>query len=62
MLLPTGDQSPPTFTPVIAKLAGALPNVDTMSLPGTGHIPHVTQPDKYVEVIRKFIRKESAVT
>jgi pimeloyl-ACP methyl ester carboxylesterase len=56
-LLTTGDQSPPTFAPVVAKLAGVLPNVEAITLAGAGHIPHVTHPDAYVEAIRMFIRK-----
>jgi pimeloyl-ACP methyl ester carboxylesterase len=56
-LLTTGDQSPPTFAPVVAKLADVLPNVGVVPLPGAGHIPHVTHPDAYVEAIMAFIRK-----
>ena len=56
-LLTTGDQSPPTFAPVVAKLADVLPNVEAITFPGSGHIPHVTHPDAYVEAIRTFIRK-----
>lgn len=56
-LLTSGDQSPPTFAPVVAQLAGALPKVETMIFPGAGHIPHFTHPDAYVEAIRTFVRK-----
>lgn len=59
-LLTTGDQSPPTFAPVVAKLADALPNVETIVLPGAGHIPHATHPDAYVEAIRTFVHKNRA--
>jgi len=54
-LLTTGDQSPPTFAPVIAKLAGELPNAETMVFPDAGHIPHATHPDAYVEAIKTFV-------
>ncbi|HEY5617406.1 MAG TPA: alpha/beta hydrolase [Vicinamibacterales bacterium] len=56
-LLTTGDQSPPTFAPVVVKLADVLPNVEVVTFPGTGHIPHVTHADAYVEAIMAFIRK-----
>jgi pimeloyl-ACP methyl ester carboxylesterase len=56
-LLTIGDQSPPTFAPVVAKLADALSNVEVVTFPGAGHIPHVTHPDAYVEAIMAFIRK-----
>ncbi|MGH7368681.1 MAG: alpha/beta fold hydrolase [Candidatus Rokuibacteriota bacterium] len=55
-LLTTGDQSPPMFAPVIAKLAGALPRGQVVTFAGAGHIPHVTHPDRYIETITAFIR------
>jgi pimeloyl-ACP methyl ester carboxylesterase len=45
---------------VIAKLSDVLPNVEVVTLPGAGHIPHVTLPDAYVEAIMAFIRKNPA--
>jgi pimeloyl-ACP methyl ester carboxylesterase len=56
-LLTTGDQSPPTFAPVVAKVADVLPNASVVTFPGAGHIPHITHPDAYVEAIMAFIRK-----
>lgn len=56
-LLTTGDQSPPTFAPVVAKLADVLPDAQVVTFPGAGHIPHVTHPDAYIEAIMAFIRK-----
>ncbi|MGH7845828.1 MAG: alpha/beta fold hydrolase [Candidatus Binatia bacterium] len=43
-LLTLGDQSPPIFAPVVAKLAEALPHVEVLTFAGAGHIPHVTHP------------------
>ena len=57
-LLTTGDQSPPTFAPVIAMVADVLPNVSVVALPGAGHIPHATNPEGYVEAIMAFIRNK----
>jgi pimeloyl-ACP methyl ester carboxylesterase len=59
-LLTLGDQSPPTFAPVVAKLAEAFPRVEVVTLPGAGHIPHVTHPEAYVEAISAFAGKHSA--
>jgi pimeloyl-ACP methyl ester carboxylesterase len=59
-LLTLGDQSPPTFAPVVAKLAEALPRVEVVTLPGAGHVPHATHPDAYVEAIIAFTRKHPA--
>lgn len=59
ILLTEGDQSPPTFGPVVAVLADALPTAEAVSLPGAGHIPHATDPDDYVDAITAFIRKHA---
>ena len=58
-LLTLGDQSPPIFAPVVAKLAEALPHVEIVTFPGSGHIPHDTHPDAYVETILAFTRKHA---
>jgi pimeloyl-ACP methyl ester carboxylesterase len=56
-LLTMGDQSPPPFAPVVAKLAKALPDVEVATFRGAGHIPHVTHPDDYAASIFAFTRK-----
>jgi pimeloyl-ACP methyl ester carboxylesterase len=45
ILVTRGDQSPPIFAPVVARLAGAAPCMEAMTIPGTGHVPHATHPD-----------------
>jgi pimeloyl-ACP methyl ester carboxylesterase len=60
VLLTLGDQSPPIFAPVVAKLIGALPRVELLTFPGAGHIPHATDPEAYVEAIIAFTRKHPA--
>lgn len=62
VLLTTGDQSPPTYAPVIAKLAGALPNAEVATFPGAGHIPEVTHPEAYVEAITAFVQKDRSAS
>jgi pimeloyl-ACP methyl ester carboxylesterase len=59
-LITRGDQSPPAFAPVVARLAKALPRVEVLTFPGAGHIPHATHPDAYVEAIIAFTRKHAA--
>jgi pimeloyl-ACP methyl ester carboxylesterase len=59
ILLTRGDQSPPTFGPVVTRLAGALPHAEVVTLPGAGHVPHLTHPDAYVETIIEFTRRRS---
>jgi pimeloyl-ACP methyl ester carboxylesterase len=58
-LLTKGDQSPPFFAPVLAKLAAALPNAEVVTFEGAGHTPYSTHPDDYVDVLTAFIRKHS---
>lgn len=60
VLFTLGDQSPPAFAPVVAKLSGALPHAQIVTLPGAGHIPHETHPDAYVAAVIDFTRKHSA--
>lgn len=59
-LLTLGDESPPTFVPVVTRLSGALPHAEVVTLPGAGHVPHTTHPDAYVEAIIEFTRKHTA--
>jgi len=60
VLLTNGDQSPPPFAPVVAKLARALPDAEVLVFRGAGHIPHATHPQHYVEATRAFIHKKQA--
>jgi pimeloyl-ACP methyl ester carboxylesterase len=58
-LLSRGDQSPPTFGPVVAKLAEALLSAEVRTFRGAGHVPHTTHPEAYTEAIVSFVRKNS---
>lgn len=58
-LLTKGDQSPPTFAPVVAKIADALPDASVTTFEGAGHVPHVTHPSAYVEAIEAFTHRNS---
>jgi pimeloyl-ACP methyl ester carboxylesterase len=58
-LLTYGDQSPPMFAPVIAKLAPALPQAEVREIAGVGHIPHATHPEVYAGIVRDFMRRHA---
>jgi len=60
VLLTLGEKSPPTFAPVVAKLAHAMPRAEVATITGAGHIPHATHPDAYVEAILAFVRRHAA--
>jgi pimeloyl-ACP methyl ester carboxylesterase len=55
-LLTTGDQSPPMFAPVVAKIANALSDASVLTFPDAAHIPHSTHPEAYVTALMTFIR------
>jgi pimeloyl-ACP methyl ester carboxylesterase len=54
VLLTQGDQSPPFFSKVIARLEEAMDSAEVRTLPGAGHVPHMTHPAEYVGVISRF--------
>jgi len=54
VLLTLGETSPPIYAPVIARLAGVLPAARMLTLPGAGHVPHVTHPQAYAEAVLAF--------
>ncbi|MFF4501112.1 alpha/beta fold hydrolase [Streptomyces sp. NPDC001401] len=54
-LLSKGTESPPWFATIITRLSGALPQARTHTFEGAGHIPHVTHPDDYVDLVTRFV-------
>src|SRR5262245_61489138 len=56
VLLTQGDQSPPWFLEIVAKLGQALDQAEVRTLPGAGHVPQLTHPDRYVAAVIEFIR------
>ena len=60
VLLTVGDQSPPMFAPVVAKIAAAAPRIQVRTLHGMGHVPQLTAPDAYVDVIVEFVRAHAS--
>lgn len=59
ILLTTGDESPPMFAQVMSRLAEA-PTAELHVFHGSGHIPHATDPEGYVQVTADFIDKNPA--
>lgn len=59
-LLTMGDQSPPTFAPVVRRLSAALPHAEVVTIQGAGHVPHATHPDVFVDLLRRFISGSEA--
>lgn len=56
-LLTLGGRSPPFFPMVVERVARALPQARRHTFPGAGHVPHLSHPQEYVEVVSAFIRE-----
>ncbi|MFK0259244.1 alpha/beta fold hydrolase [Streptomyces sp. NPDC090445] len=54
-LLTKGTDSPPWFAAITARLSRALPQAQTHTYDGAGHVPHVTHPDEYANRVTTFI-------
>ncbi|NEW38683.1 alpha/beta hydrolase [Nocardia cyriacigeorgica] len=57
VLLTQGDQSPPFFATISARVAEAIDGAEVRTLPGTGHIPHETHPAQYADVVGGFMTR-----
>ena len=54
VLLTQGDQSPPFFSKIIARLAETIDGAEVRTLPEAGHIPHMTHPAEYASAVSRF--------
>lgn len=53
-LLTVGTSSAPFFPWVVEKLARAIPHAKRITFEGAGHVPHLSHPEKYVNVVKNF--------
>jgi pimeloyl-ACP methyl ester carboxylesterase len=58
-LLTHGTQSPPFFLMVMDILKAVLPHAKHFTFEGAGHVPHLSHPAKYIEVVTAFCRENS---
>jgi pimeloyl-ACP methyl ester carboxylesterase len=56
VLLSQGSASHRFAALVVERLAGVLPNVRRFVMADAGHVPHMTHPDAYVEMVDEFVR------
>jgi len=61
-LLTSGTQSPPFFPMVLDRLEKALPDAKRKILEGAGHVPHLTHPDQYIQVVTDFCLTNAMAT
>jgi pimeloyl-ACP methyl ester carboxylesterase len=54
-LLTLGGTSPPFFPLVVKRVAAAIPYARQHVYTDAGHMPHLTHPEEYVQVVKGFI-------
>jgi pimeloyl-ACP methyl ester carboxylesterase len=52
-----GSESPPIFARVIDRLVEIVPGATRETIGETAHVPHMTTPDRYVEVTTQALRR-----
>jgi pimeloyl-ACP methyl ester carboxylesterase len=60
LLISEGDESPPLFAPIVAKLAGAIGHAEVHTYRGAGHAPHLTHPGDYLTAVTDFLSRVSS--
>ena len=59
--LTNGSESPPIFLRVIDRLEELIPRVTRETIEGAAHIPHLTTPERCVQVTTRGVRQHAAV-
>jgi pimeloyl-ACP methyl ester carboxylesterase len=57
-LLTSGTESAPFFGPVVDMIAESLPRSERVTIEGADHVPHISVPGRYVELVRTFAQTE----
>ncbi len=58
--LTQGSESPRTFPAVIDRLIELIPRASRETIDGAGHVPQLTHPERYVEVLTRAARENAA--
>lgn len=56
-LLTSGTESAPFFGPVVDIVADALPRSERVTIDGADHVPHISVPERYVELVTTFAQQ-----
>jgi pimeloyl-ACP methyl ester carboxylesterase len=62
VLLTSGERSPPFLRRVNAALAESLRNVNVLTIPDAGHVPHITAPQQYAGLLLNFLLERNVPT
>ena len=54
-LVTTGERSPPFLHRISTRLAESLRNATLRTLPGVGHVPHLSDPDQFIASVHSFL-------
>jgi pimeloyl-ACP methyl ester carboxylesterase len=58
--LTEGSESPPVFINVIDRLVELIPRVSRETIEGAAHVPHLTTPERYIEVITRTVQQSAS--
>jgi pimeloyl-ACP methyl ester carboxylesterase len=59
-LLTSGTDSAPFFGPVVDLVASRIPRSSRITIDGADHVPHISVPERYVELLTSFARAQRA--
>jgi pimeloyl-ACP methyl ester carboxylesterase len=57
-LLTSGTESAPFFGPVVDIVAGRLRQSERVTIHGADHVPHISVPDRWVELVMRFAQTD----
>lgn len=60
-LLTSGTESAPFFGRVVDLVASRIPRASRITIDGADHVPHISVPDRYVELVTTFAHAEQPV-
>jgi pimeloyl-ACP methyl ester carboxylesterase len=60
-LLTSGTESAPFFGPVVDMVASRIRRSERVTIEGADHVPHISVPDRYVELVTTFAHTERAL-
>jgi pimeloyl-ACP methyl ester carboxylesterase len=60
-LLSSRTENAPFFGPVVDIVASRIPGADRITIQGADHVPHISMPDGYVELVTTFANTERAI-
>ena len=60
-LLTSRSETAPFFGPIVDIVASRIPGAERATIQGADHVPHISMPDRYVELVTTFANTERAI-